>query len=71
MRVLEYRDLDTSSVRPRYEKVRRLLEEEDFRAAQVKKLVQHDLYRARLDDANRLLFKLAAYRGERCALILK
>lgn len=71
MRVLEYRDLDTAAVRPQYEKVRRLLEQEDFRAAQVKKLVSHDLYRARLDDANRLLFRLVRWHGERCALILE
>ncbi|MHB8835982.1 MAG: DEAD/DEAH box helicase [Candidatus Methylomirabilia bacterium] len=71
MRILEYRDLDVSAVRPQYEKVRRLLEQEDFRAAQVKKLVSHDLYRAKLDDANRLLFRLAIWRGERCALILE
>jgi len=71
MRILEYRGLDTKAVTAQYEKVRRHLEEEDFRAAQVKKLAPHDLYRARLDDANRLLFKLATYRGERCALILE
>jgi len=71
MRILEYRDLDTSAVRPQYEKVRWLLEQEDFRAAQVKKLVSHDLYRARLDDANRFLFRLVRWQGERCALILE
>ena len=36
MRILEYLDLDTAGVRPQYEKVRRLLEQEDFHAAQVK-----------------------------------
>ena len=71
MRILEYRDLDTAAVCPQYEKVRRLLEQEDFHAAQVKKLVSHDLYRARLDATNRLLFRLVKWRGERCALILE
>jgi len=71
MRILEYRGLDTTGVAAQYDKVRRHLEQEDFRAAQVKKLAPHGLYRARLDDANRLLFKLATYRGERCALILE
>lgn len=64
MRILAYRGLDTAAVRPQYEKIRRLLEQEDFRAAQVKNLVSHDNYRARLDDANRQFFCLVRWRGE-------
>jgi len=40
MRVLEYTDLDISRVRPQYEKVKRQLEEDDLRSADLKKLVQ-------------------------------
>jgi hypothetical protein len=42
MRILAYRGLGTAAVRPQFEKIRRLLEQEDFRAAPVKKLVSHD-----------------------------
>jgi hypothetical protein len=46
----------------------------DFRAAQVKKLVNLShgkFYRARLDDADRLLFSLVRHGDEVCALMLE
>ncbi|MBN2369517.1 MAG: UvrD-helicase domain-containing protein [Vicinamibacteria bacterium] len=70
MRVLEYTDLDTSRVRPQYEKVKRRIEEDDFRSADLKKLTG-GLYRARLDYANRLIVKLMRHQGERVALALE
>jgi hypothetical protein len=71
MRVLEYSDLDTGRVRPQYEKVKRQLETDDLRSAEIKKLAHGDLYRARLDHANRLILKLMRHRGERVALVLE
>ncbi len=71
MRVLEYSDLDTSRVRPQYEKVKRQLEADDLRSADLRKLAQGGLYRAKLDYANRLIVKLARHRGERVALALE
>ncbi|MBT9138515.1 MAG: RecBCD enzyme subunit RecB [candidate division WS2 bacterium] len=71
MKVLEYNDLDASKVRRQYEKVVSCLEKNDFRSADVKKLVEHDIYRARLDDTNRLIFKIMNYKGVRYALILE
>lgn len=71
MRILEYADLDTSKVKKQYEKLTGFLEKDDFRSAEVKKLAEYDLYRARLDDGNRLLFKLMSFSGERHALILE
>jgi len=71
VKILEYTDLDTSRVHKQYAKLRGFLERDDYSSAEVKKLADHDLYRAKLDDANRLLFKLMTFGGERYALILE
>jgi hypothetical protein len=71
MNILEYNEIDYSKVRRQYEKVIGFLEKGDFRSADVKKLAEHGIYRARLDDSNRLLFKLVKYNGMRYALMLE
>ncbi|HSW62553.1 MAG TPA: UvrD-helicase domain-containing protein [Dissulfurispiraceae bacterium] len=71
MNILEYADLDTSSVSRRYRKVAEFLANDDFASAEVKKLSEHGLYRAKLDDANRVIFKMAMYGGRRYALMLE
>ena len=74
MKILEYTGLDTARVATQYHKVSALIAGGDFRAAQVKKLSGHGherYYRARLDDANRLLFTLIRSGGELCALMLE
>lgn len=74
VRILEYSGLDTSGVEVPYRKVTEAIEREDFRAAEVKKLVNvghGKFYRARLDGANRLLFALVRHGGETCALMLE
>ncbi len=74
MRILEYIGLDTARVRTAYDKVREAIARDDFRAAQVKKLVnlsQGKFYRAKLDDADRLLFSLVRQGDEVCALMLE
>jgi hypothetical protein len=71
MRVLEYTDLDTSRVRAQYEKVKRQIEVDDLRSADLKKLTTDGLYRAKLDYANRLIVKLMRHQGERVALALE
>ena len=58
MRLLEYAALDTSRVRATYAKIKSAIERDDFKSADVRKLanITHGrFYRARLDDANRLL----------------
>ncbi len=70
MRVLEYTDLDISRVRPQYEKVKRQIEADDLRSADLKRLTQ-GLHRAKLDYANRLIVKLMRHQGERVALALE
>jgi hypothetical protein len=69
MRVLAYRGLDTAAI-PGYDKLAGYLAAGDFRSADVKK-VGENLYRARLDRSNRLLFSLYRYRGESCVLALE
>lgn len=71
MKILEYNDIDYTKVKRQYEKVTDCLARDDFRSAAVKKLAELDLYSARLDDANRLIFKLVQYKGVRYALILE
>ena len=69
MKILAYRGLDTGAI-PGYEKLAAYLAADDFRSAEVKK-IGDNLYRARLDRSNRLLFALYRHRGERCALVLE
>lgn len=74
MKILEYTGLDTSCVKASYRKVADAIARRDFRAAQVKKLANlspGNLYRAKLDDANRLLFSLIRHGEEICALMLE
>ncbi len=69
MKILTYRGLDTSAI-PGYDKLAANLGADDFRSADVKK-IGDNLYRARLDRSNRLLFALYRHQGERCALVLE
>lgn len=71
MKILEYNDLDNSKVKRQYEKVISCLGKDDFRSADVKKLSEHGLYRAKLDDTNRLIFKIMTYKEMRYALMLE
>ncbi|MEY2632057.1 MAG: hypothetical protein RIR00_711, partial [Pseudomonadota bacterium] len=72
MRVLEYIGLDTSGVRPQYNKVLEALARDDFRSADVKKLSGYGTYyRAKLDSSNRLLFSLLRHDGQIYALMLE
>ena len=74
MKILEYTGLDTSRVKTSYRKVADAIARHDFRAAQVKKLSNLDrgkFYRAKLDDADRLLFSLVRHGDDVCALMLE
>ena len=78
MRLLEYTDLHATSLKgthkAHYQKICDFLARGDFAAAQVKKLISHEnshYYRAKLDDTNRLLFKLIQYQEEVCILLLE
>jgi hypothetical protein len=74
MRILEYSGLDTSRVETAYRRIVGALERDDFRAADVKKLVnlhRGKFYRAKLDYSNRLLFALVRRGSEVCAVMLE
>jgi hypothetical protein len=74
MRILEYTGLDTGRHAAAYRKVCEALARGDFRAAQVKKLTgpsHGKFYRARLSEADRLLFTLLRHGEELCALMLE
>ena len=68
MRFLTYHGLAPSDLADKVEKVRAAIERDDFRSADVKKLGVGEFYRARLDDASRLLLMFAKHRGEKAIL---
>lgn len=69
MKTLLYNRLNPKKI-PNFNKVRAFLESGDFRSAEVKKLGDN-LYRARLDRSNRLLFAIYRYQGESYILLLE
>src|SRR5215813_5833713 len=69
MKVILYHQLHSQHI-PHFEKTKALLEAGNFRAADVKKLGPN-LYRARLDSSNRLLFSLYRYQEEAYILVLE
>ena len=71
MNVLQYNDLDTSKVRPAFNRIAEFLRAGDFRAADVKKLKGTPYYRAKLSEADRLLFRFGSYGGNTYLLLLE
>lgn len=74
MKILEYTSFIPPRRNPAYDKVRQAIERDDFRSAQVKKLVNLNhgkFYRARLGQADRLLFCTVRHGGETYALLLE
>ena len=71
MEVLCYNELDTKGLQKQYEKVLAMIVRDDFYSAEVKKLTGTDYYRAKLDDTNRLLFKVVTYQQRKYALLLE
>lgn len=69
MRILLYNDLDPAAI-PGFAKVRQALEAGNFTQADVRK-IGDNLYRARLNKRDRLLFSLHKYQGEQCVLVLE
>ena len=71
METLVFRDIDTRHVERQYAKTLEQLKCGDFRSAEVKKLKNAGIYRAKLDDKNRLLFQMAGNAGRRYLLVLE
>ncbi len=71
MDILQFNELDPTPVAAQFERIVERLRAGDFRAADVRKLAPTPYYRAKLNDADRLLFRLATYRGRTCLLLLE
>ena len=69
MQVLTYHGLQPSRI-PNFAKMKSHLEGGDFRSAEAKK-VGDNLFRARLDRSNRVLFSFARYQGRTIILVLE
>src|SRR5947208_9616067 len=69
MQVILYNQLHPQRI-PNFHKMKEFLEAGDFRSADVKK-VGPNLYRARLDRSNRLLFSLYRHQDEAYILVLE
>jgi PhoH-like protein len=69
MQVLLYDQLNPQHI-PNFHKMQGFLEAGNFRSADVKK-VGHNLYRARLDRSNRLLFSIYRYQQQPYILVLE
>lgn len=71
MYLLYYSDLNIGKLQAAFNKVEGFLQKGDFKSADVKKMVNSDFYRAKLDKTNRLLFKFAQYQGDTYLLLLE
>ena len=72
MHLYQYHELNPgTALKAAFEKVTGALRAGDFRAADVKKMVGTPYYRARLNDADRLIFRFARYDGQTCLLLLE
>jgi hypothetical protein len=69
MQVLLYNEIKSTSITG-FSKWRKLIEKDDFKSADIKK-IDDNLYRARLNLTARLLFSLYEYRGQRYVLVLE
>ena len=69
MKVLVYNELNPKTI-PGFAKLKSYLEDDDFKSAEVKK-VGDNLYRARLNQRDRLLFSIYRHQEQSYALILE
>jgi len=61
MQVLTYIGLNPAKLQAKFDKVCAAIARDDFRSIDMKKLVPTSYYRAKLDDANRLLVQFVRY----------
>lgn len=66
-----YNDIKPGKLRKQFDKTVEQLSRGDFVSAEVKKMRDTGLYRARLDYENRLLFRFGRYNDQTCLLILE
>ncbi len=71
MNILQYNDLHPGRLQNAFDLTVEHLRAGNFRAADVKKLNKGSFYRAKLSDADRLLFKFGLCKGETNLLLLE
>ena len=71
MEILQYKDLDYQGLKKQVDKTVAALQSGDFKSAEVKKMPNTGFFRARLDEKNRLLFKVGQYEGKKYLFILE
>jgi hypothetical protein len=71
MEILQYKNLEIKPVKKQFEKTLAFLKAGDFKSADVKKMQNTGLYRAKLDDTNRLLFQIGKYNQTTYLLLLE
>jgi hypothetical protein len=69
MKILVYNELNSKTI-PGFSKLQKYLEDDNFKSADVKK-IGDNLYRAKLNQRDRLLFSIYRYQEENYALILE
>ncbi len=69
--ILVYNELQPRRAEAQFERVVKFLENGDFFSAEVKKMNPSSYFRARLNDADRLLFAIMKYQGKRVILLLE
>lgn len=71
MEILLYRDLDYQGLKKQADKVIDFLRAGDFKSADVKKMPNTGYFRAKLDEKNRLLFKIGNWEGKKYLFLLE
>ena len=71
VRILQHEPLDAGNLQAAFHRTVAHLAAGDFRAADVKKLQPGPFYRAKLSDADRLIFRFGEWRGETCLILLE
>lgn len=71
MDLLYYNDFDVNLFSVKYSRVLDFLTSKNFSGLNIKKIPEHNLYRIKLDDANRLLVKFVRYNTNLYVLLLE
>ncbi len=71
MNILYYNDLEIGKLKKQFDKTVGYLQNGDFKSADVKKMPNAGYYRAKLDETNRLLFKIGVFSGQKYLFIIE
>jgi len=71
MNILYFSGLEIGKLKKQFDKTVGFLQAADFKSADVKKMPNAGYYRAKLDDTNRLLFKIGTFEGKKYLFLLE